>query len=350
MNKFLKEIHEQPRAIRDTLTFFRSGEGIELLDEAKSHIINGGYDHIIFTGMGSSYFVASAITTLFNRAGVASHFINASELMHYNMKLLDKKTLLVCLSQSGESYEIRALLDQIGDSVYCIGISNECESTLATKADIALCSRAGREEMTSTKTYVCTTLIGYILGWHLSGDWDHAKEEQVDTMVRGFCSDLASPASMLYKMEEFFGDMTSVYLIARGPGFSTACQSGLMFKEANAIAATGILGGEFRHGPMEMVRPGFKAFVFAAAGKTYDQNIKMAKDIAKYGGKVILITNAPQELDSDQIMEIHVDQPDEYLFSIQSIIPIQLYIDAYAKNRGFEAGSFSHGAKVTMVE
>jgi glucosamine--fructose-6-phosphate aminotransferase (isomerizing) len=144
--------------------------------------------------------------------------------------------------------------------------------------------------------------------------------------------------------------LQSVQIIVRGSSFTPASKSALIDKEATKVHAHGNLGGEFRHGPMEMVQEGFKSILFAVNGKTITQSMKMAQDIANHGGKVLLITNAPPKLSHSNILVLPIDEEDEYLFSIQSIIPVQLFIDSFAKARGYEAGSFAHGAKVTEEE
>jgi glutamine---fructose-6-phosphate transaminase (isomerizing) len=350
MNKFLEEIFEQPGALERTLKFYISPEGNELLEKVKNTINDGQFEQIVFTGMGSSYFTSHAASGLFNSLGISSYVINSSELLHYNLCLFKKKTLLISFSQSGESFEVRELLKKLPSTVFCVGITNEAGSTLAQKADIALLSMAGKEEMTSTKTYVVTTLVSFILGWYLAGCWNNEKKEMINRLIGNFKKALASYQFWLDDALLFLGDMQTLQIIARGPAFSTASQSALMFKEATRIAATGILGGEFRHGPMEMVKEGFKAILFAAKGNTLAQSIKMAEDIAEFGGKVLVITNKKLQLSNKVSMQIYIDEPDEFLFSIQSVIPVQLIIDAYAKSKGFEAGSFSRGSKVTTTE
>ncbi len=234
--------------------------------------------------------------------------------------------------------------------MHCIGIVNEEQSVLALKAEVALLCKAGREEKTSTKTYTTTSLVSFILGWYLSGKWNDEKRKMIRNLAFNFRATLSDYQSWVGNMLAFLGDMQSLQIIARGPAFSTACQSALMFREALHIPATGMLGGEFRHGPMEMVSEGFKAILFAAFGKTYVQSIKMAEDIARFGGKVLLITNARPDLNGDNILQIYINEPDEYLFSVQAIVPVQLFIDQYAKSKGYETGSFSRGAKVTETE
>ncbi|MDH5396858.1 MAG: SIS domain-containing protein [Cyclobacteriaceae bacterium] len=350
MNKFLKEIFEQPAAIEKVLAYYTGTDGRQSLEKVKSVLGKGEIAQIIFTGMGSSYFVSHAAATLFNALKINSHVVNASELLHYNLSLLERKTLLVCTSQSGESFEILEILKQLPATVCCVGITNEEESTLARKADIALFCKSGKEEMTSTKTYVSTTLVAFILGWYLAGKWDDTKIERLELLAQKFKTALTDYEQWVNPVLDFLGDLNTLQIIARGPAFSTASQGALMFKEAVKIPATGILGGEFRHGPMEMVGEGFKAMLIAGRGKTLDQSLKMAEDIARFGGKVLLITNAEIKFSIPQVQICYVDEPDEYLFSVQGIIPVQLFIDAYAKRRGLEAGSFSRGAKVTAIE
>lgn len=350
MNDFLLEIQEQPQALTKTLNFYTKGKGEAVLSKIAKVFNEHKFEQIVFTGMGSSNFISCGAVTLFNSLNIKSFCINSSELLHYNFSVLTSKTLLVCFSQSGESFEIREILKKLPEQVFCIGITNEEESTLAKQSNIALLTRAGREEMTSTKTYVTGTLVAFIFGWSVAKQWNSDKVAQIEAHIKSFESVLNSHKNWLQESLDFLGELPALQVIARGASYSTALQSGLMFKEAIKVAASGILGGEFRHGPMEMVQKGFKCILFAPQGKTYAQSIKMANDIADNGGKVLLITNADSKIANNNVYTIVIEEQDEFLFSIQSIIPIQLFIDEFAKQRGFEAGSFAIGGKVTMIE
>ena len=350
MNKFLQEIFEQPAAIRNLLSFYSGRTGLNLLYRAKELITSNKIGQIIFTGMGSSYFISHAASELFNRNKLHSFVVNTSELLHYNLQLFKQGTLLICISQSGESFEIKEILTKLTLKVHCIGIANEENSTLAKKAEVALPCKAGREEMTSTKTFVASSLVSFILGWYLSGNWNGEKVRMIENLEVNFKAVLDNYNPRIEEILSFLGDLQNLQIIARGPSFASASQGALMFREALHIPATGMLGGEFRHGPMEMVSEGFKSILFAPRGETFDQSIKMAEDIAGFGGKVLLITGEKPKVQVDNIMPVLIDEQDEFLFSILGILPVQLYIDSYAKSRGFEAGSFARGAKVTTTE
>jgi len=349
MNKFLKEILEQPKAIKNVISFYTHAEGLELLEKIRTIISEKRIGQIIFTGMGSSYFISHAASGLFNSLKIHSIYINTSELLHYNFFLLTEPTMLVCLSQSGESFEIKEILKRLPLTVFSVGIVNDEKSTLAKKAGVALLCKGGKEDMTSTKTYVVTSLVAFILGWYLSGDWNTPKIKMLNRLQTNFELFFHSD-NWLKDILVFFGDIGTIQVIARGPAFSTASQSALMFREATHIAATSFLGGEFRHGPMEMVTKDFQSILFATEGKTLQQSLRMAEDIVTFGGKVWLITNIQRDWNHRNIIPFFIDESDEFLFSIQSILPVQLFIDAYAKAKNFEAGSFLRGAKVTSIE
>jgi glucosamine--fructose-6-phosphate aminotransferase (isomerizing) len=300
--------------------------------------------------MGSSFFVSHVASNLFNSLGIQSFALNTSELLYGNIPLITNRALLVCISQSGESIEIVKLLEKMPSDVLVVGICNEEKSFLSTNANMVLLSKAGKEEMTSTKTYTSIILALCIFGWYLSGKWDNKKIAQIKALVDETEELVSRDQKLISDMLHFFGEIDFLQFVGRGPLFATAQQSELMFKEASKVPAASTLGGEFRHGPMEMVKPGFKSILFAAADNAYEQSIKMAIDIAKFQGKVLIITNKDPRLSDSNIRVITINQPDEYLFTLLSIIPVQLMVNVLALTKGFVPGDFIHGGKVTVAE
>ena len=123
-----------------------------------------------------------------------------------------------------------------------------------------------------------------------------------------------------------------------------------MFMEAARNPAAGIFGGEFRHGPMEMSKKGFRAIILAPLGATYEQAIKLAHDITKFGGRALLITNSPDKFNTTDIYAISIPCDDEFLFPVAAIIPLQFIVNQWAVDEGNEPGNFTMGAKVTITE
>ncbi len=350
MNRFLDEILEQPAALRDTLAFYESGEGKELLQRAITLCQGIEIAGILLTGMGSSFFTSYLASCLLSANGITAFAINASELLHYHFSLLRKDTVLVGVSQSGESYEVVEILKRLPGGVPSLAITNEASSNLAKMGSEVLLSKAGNEEMTSTKSYISIALVKLILSWALAGKWTERKRDEIRQLITNIEKLLKSHQVWMPEISQFLGEYDYIELIGRGPAWSSVNQGALMFKEAVRNPAGGSFGGEFRHGPMEMVNEGFNAVVFAPKGKTFDQSLKMAKDIARFHGKVVIISNKELNLSDPNIHVFKLDVIDEYLYTIGSIIPIQFMVNSRAIELGRDPGYFTRGAKITKTE
>lgn len=350
MNKFLTEIHEQPAALERTLNYYLKGEGAERLKDINKIWKSGKYRRILFTGMGSSYFAPHTSSALLSSHGIYSSVINAGELLHYHRKAIPGDALFVAISQSGESYEIVKLLELQDPGLKCIGITNEEKSTLAGKSGIALLSMAGREDMTSTKTYISTLMVLHIFSLAIAGSWDERNIAELKEVIIEVDRLVKTSESWIEGVSSHLGHPHFVQVIGRGPSYSSVKQGALMFMEAARNPAAGIYGGEFRHGPMEMVKEGFRAVLFAPGGATFDQALKMAKDITGFGGKVLMITNRREEISDSGILPFEISCENEYLFPVPAIIPLQFIVNRWATEKGNEPGDFTRGAKVTITE
>jgi glutamine---fructose-6-phosphate transaminase (isomerizing) len=350
INKFLKEIFEQPQALKNTLDHYIQGDGGISLEKISAIWERGNFDEIIFTGMGSSYFAPHTANCILSNSGIVSSTINAGELLHYHLPLLREKALITCVSQSGESYEVVKILEKIHHGITCFGITNEENSTLAIKSAVTLLSMAGREEMTSTKTFVSTLLVLYIFTRMLTKKWKHGPMPELNRTIEAVVELINNREEWLSPAMDVLGHPTFVQIIGRGPSYSSVLQGALMIMEAARNPAAGIYGGEFRHGPMEMAKKGFRAIILAPVGTTYGQGVKLAEDITKFGGKVVLITNSLASFSNPDIYPIRIPCQDEYLFPIPAIIPLQFIVNRWAVDEGREPGNFTMGAKVTTTE
>lgn len=350
MNKFVKEILEQPASLAKTIDFYLTGAGQADIDRISSLWKSGKFNEVIFTGMGSSFFAPHTASCLLSNSGIGNRIINAGELLHYHLPQLKESSLLACISQSGESYEIVRILEKIGKELTCIGITNEEKSTLAQKSAISLLSWAGKEEMTSSKTYVSTLLVLSVFTSVLCRTWKTSSMPDFDSSIDAVDKMINTRENWLPQTADFLGHPPFVQIIGRGPAYSSVLQGALMFMEAARNPAAGIYGGEFRHGPLEMAKKGFRAVIMAPLGSTYDQGVKLAGDITKYGGRVVIITNSIKEFNNKDIHPVRIECHDEYLFPIPAIIPLQFIVNQWAVDEGNEPGNFTMGAKVTTIE
>jgi glutamine---fructose-6-phosphate transaminase (isomerizing) len=349
MNKFINEIEEQPSALKNTLAYYQTN-GHDQLNKVVALWESGKFERILFTGMGSSYFISYAATCLFNSQKITSFAINAGELLHYQPMLLDKKTLLVCVSQSGESFEIVKILEKISSDITVVAITNEANSTLAKKATVSLLSMAGKEDMTSTKTYISTYLVVYILSLAFSKNFNKTSISEIEKATDVVAGLLNNRNKWLTDAVKTIAHVPFVQLVGRGPVFATTQQCALMFMEAVRNPASALLGGEFRHGPMEMIKEGSRVVIFAPKGTTYEQCITATRDVLKFGAKVLLITDQVSTIKNDNLFTIEIPSVNEALFAITSVIPMQLIVNQWSIEAKNEPGNFMRGAKVTSIE
>ncbi len=346
---FLQEIQEQPKALTETGAFYENQEGKEMLQYVSGLWQSGRYSHIILTGMGSSYFIATATASLLNAYKIPAFALNAGELLHYQVPLITPQSLIVCISQSGESYEVIKLIEKLSPNITILSICNEKESSLARRSHYTLLCKAGKEEKTSTKTFITCYQVAYLLAMELCNKkTDNSQWRKLSCTIEKIVN---GDTPWMPKALELIANTTYVQLIGRGPLFAAASQSALMFMEATHTPASALLGGEFRHGPLEMVKKNFIAILFAhSQSETYEQSLSLVKDILKYEGKVILITNSEPVIKNEYLCTITIPCASAELFAIPGIVPVQVLINAWATKQGITPGEFTHGAKVTSIE
>lgn len=352
MGRFYEEIMEQPSALRNTLNYFDSLEGNGVLEKVAKICKLKNYQNIVFTGMGSSYFVSEAASSMLNSFGIQAQAIDTGELIHFRLNMLSENTLVVAISQSGESYEVVELLKLLGNRPIrpsIIGITNTPSSSLALHSDLCLFTMAGKEEMTSTKTFICTYLAAYLLVVTIAGG----------VVNRSELSGLANEIERLLSHKDEFHALVRktllghgfIQTLARGPLFATASQTSLMFMEADKIPSSSLLGGAFRHGPLEIVDDSFVAVVFAhSRSGVYKQMLRLSDDILASCGKVLMVTDVASGADNTNYHEVIVNCEDPILFAIPSIVPLQIIVDAWAEERHLVPGDFNIASKVTITE
>ncbi|MBD5367514.1 MAG: SIS domain-containing protein [Bacteroides sp.] len=352
MTQFLQEILQQPEAITNTAAYYDTMAGESALRQFTDALSSAR--KVVATGMGSSYFLANAMQVFLAKHGIAVTVINAGELLHYELNVVDNDTLLVAISQSGESYEtvnVVNKLDEAGVRPRVAVITNEPSSTLGRRADVLLQTVAGVEKKTSTKTFITGFQVLYMIERCLAGETVGA---DVWSSLSGCIAEtLNQRNNVLPGMLRALGDASYLQLIARGTVMASASQSALMAMEASHTPSQALAGGEFRHGPLEMVGQGFTAVVLApTTSGTWAQTARLVDDIINFGGRVLLVTDRDDVLESREgLTVVAAPTPHPELFAITSIIPVQVAIEAWAREyRGIEPGIFTHGAKVTARE
>ncbi len=270
MNPYLVDLLDQPNALRNLLTNYPQ----QALDGVNKRLIRREFDHIIITGMGSSFNAAYPALIRLSNQSTPVQFINSAELLHYLNGIIRPHSLLWMNSQSGRSAEIVHLLDNLPTlSPGCIlAFVNDGSSPLATRADVCINIHAGPEATVSTKTYVNTLAINLLAAVQLTGgDMDSAIAE-MQMAADAMETYLSNWETHVDQLDSQLGEYGQIFLLGRGSSMSAIWTGSLINKEAAKCAFEGLNAAEFRHGPLELVSSEFAAIILAGSPKTASLN------------------------------------------------------------------------------
>jgi glucosamine--fructose-6-phosphate aminotransferase (isomerizing) len=301
------------------------GAGLAALQEAARAI--AAAPSVILSGMGSSAYACVPLA-----CQIGAQIIESGELLHFPRPV----HTVVLVSRSGETVEVvRAIPELKARKARIIGITNEPSSTLAAQADITLLTNSFDDEMVAIQSYTGTLLTILILGAILSGEPLEPCRARVDALINTIRTQIPVYIEQSLAWRDFFVSAQTIYLLGRGPSFASALEGSLMFNEAAKTPAVAMTGGNFRHGPVEVVDPAFRAIVFASQPATRTLDLGLAADIARFGGGVKLI-HAP---------DVHPP-----LATVLEIVPVQIASWRLTQWKEIPRGVFRFATRVTTRE
>jgi len=335
------DIREQPQVIRNTIRSIKAG-----LPSIASYVpeLKQGRQ-VIITGMGGSFSAGTLAQFGLIEGGVQAVTVESSELLYHWEHLFDAKPLIITISQSGESREIVRLLDELDKrQANCpvIGLTNTPNSTLAKRSTQTLVMQAGEEKTVSTKTYTCTLAALVMLTAALTGK-DAA--EAVEQAAQAIETSLPEWEAKAKQIGERLSKTSFVEYLGRGASRASALTAALITKETAKLPTEGMVGGQFRHGPIEVVAPGVTVAIFMGFGTERSLNDLLAADIEERGAAVIRIGSEVQHE-----LGFNVPALDDMVAPIAEIVPVQLLAVELAAQRGFPVGEFRYISKVTTQE
>jgi glucosamine--fructose-6-phosphate aminotransferase (isomerizing) len=337
-DRFVAEISGQPDALR------RAAGG--LADQAaqlsRVRSIAGDSPALMFTGMGSSYDACYPAVTALSGRGVPCAMLDTAELLHFRLPALRPATLLVCVSQSGESAEMVRLMEMLpeGDARPTVtSITNGSQNTLASAADVAIDTRAGEEHGPSTMTFVNALAV---LDAIVEADPPIERAAlELDRLT-------ADPGRSADEMCEWIEGRPHLALVGRGSARAAAEMGALTLKEAARMPAESLQAAQFRHGPLELAGPKLAVIVIATEPRTRDLELGLAGELVRAGAAVLVVSQDGEA--PDGALAISVGPLSSGLAAAAATVPAQLLAWRLARSRGLTPGEFALAGKVTTRE
>jgi glucosamine--fructose-6-phosphate aminotransferase (isomerizing) len=343
--RYLEDLLDQPRALQATWTSLRTSP---IFDEMERACGKERFERVVLTGMGSSFFGLHPLAIELAANGWTPLMLETSELIHYYPHLLSASTLVVAVSQSGQSVETVRLLEMNARRATIVGVTNHAESPLARQADFAALCAAGEEYSVSCKTYVCGLLALRMVAASLCRlDREERLRElaAAPAAVEGY---LQNWTAHVDEFIELLHEARHLFLVGRGESLAAAETGALIIKESDHFHAEGMSSAAFRHGPFEMIEPGAFVGVFAGDGKTRSLNEGLVQDLQRTPAQAVWI-GSDAGRGACRLPEIaEILRP--ILMPILEILPVQMITLALAAiaNRG--PGKFERATKVTVIE
>ena len=354
----LKEIFEQPKSIKDTLARRISEDKQILFDDICLDI--NSIKNIYIVACGTAYnaglqgkFALQRIAKIKSDVDIASEF-------RYSDPFVDENTLVILVSQSGETLDtLAALRDSKAKGAKTLAITNVFVSPIEREADHTIYTWAGPElAVASTKAYTTQVTVFYMLALYLAKKKNCIANEEYDRVLDNLMALPEQVASILERSEEIklvaehMKDCQHGFFLGRGLDYSIATEASLKMKEVSYMHTEAFASGELKHGTIALIEQDIPVIAITTQTDLFEKSVSNIKEVKARGAYVVSIT---QEKNAEIIKEVSDDvifipNTDDLIAGITCIIPLQLLAYHVSILRGLDVDKPRNLAKSVTVE
>ena len=357
----LKEIHDQPKAVRDTFGTHISEDGKTVHFEELKWTADdvAAFNKILIVACGTAYH-AGLVTKQYieNLARIPVNVEIASEY-RYSNPLTDDKTLCIVISQSGETSDtLAALKEAKRHGAKSLAITNVVGSSISREADNTVYTWAGPEiSVASTKAYTTQLVAGLLFAVYLgqlNGKMDPALGAEILCGVKSLPTLIHEIFEVDEDMKAFakhYGFKSDAFFLGRAIDYAVAMEGALKLKEISYIHAEAYAGGELKHGTLALIEEGVPVIALATQEDVYDKMISNIREVKAREAVVIGIgMKGDEELSKHVDHTIYVPRANKFIAPILAVVPLQLLAYYAAITRGADVDKPRNLAKSVTVE
>lgn len=357
----LKEIHEQPKAVRDTLSGrLAADNSAVVLNELKwtEEYVNS-FSRIFIIACGTAYH-AGLVGKYYieNLARIPVEVDIASEF-RYRKPIIDDNTLTIVISQSGETIDTLAALKEakrLGSKT--MAVTNVVGSSIAREAEQVVYTWAGPEiAVASTKAYTTQLIVMFLLGAYMAGFRGTVEPERMKELLgrlRDIPSQISETLEDVNPIKAFaqqYGYNDDVFFLGRALDYHVALEGSLKLKEISYIHAEAYAAGELKHGTLALITRGIPVVALATQKSVYEKTLSNIKEVKARDAVVIgVAARGDGELHKYTDHVIFVPETDELLIPLLTVLPLQLLAYYTALTRGCDVDKPRNLAKSVTVE
>ena len=354
----LKEIFEQPQAIENTLSYAleREKEGKGKLGLSENELKE--IEQIYIVACGSAYhaglvaqYVTESLAKLPVRVELASEF-------RYRNPVLTERTLVVAISQSGETADtLAALREAKSKGAKTFAIVNAVGSSIAREADAVFYTQAGAEiAVATTKAYSAQLIAGYLLGLEFSKARGAITEKRYQTLFKRLFELPEKVRAILDKKEriqtlsERFLKAKDIFFIGRGIDYALSLEGSLKMKEISYLHSEAYAAGELKHGAISLIEKGVLAVSVLTQPKLFEKTLSNISEVKSRGGEVLAIAVEGRALENVADGCFYIPDTDELFSASLAVIPLQLLAYYVSAQKGVDVDKPRNLAKSVTVE
>ncbi|MBE6499464.1 MAG: glutamine--fructose-6-phosphate transaminase (isomerizing) [Methanobrevibacter thaueri] len=338
----IKEINEQAIAVKNTLT--QKDNIQQIIDEI------GDIKRICFVACGTSYHASlTGKYLLESLAGIPTDVILASEFK-YSANTLDEDTLVIFISQSGETADSLKALDVANETSKTLGIVNVAGSSITRRAKYVIQTQAGPEiGVAATKTYVAQLTSIYLFVALLSNN-----QELLDELnkVPDYIAESLNDVEYIKSISKRYNFARDFFYLGRGYTYPTALEGALKLKEITYIHAEGYAAGELKHGPLALIDKNIPVVVVIPPGDNYRKTMSNLEEVKSRGAIVLAVGSSDDEslkAKANDVIAIN-SNVGEIIAPLVYVVPLQLISYYITLEKGYDPDKPKNLAKCVTVE
>ena len=356
----LKEIHEQPKAIRDTMkSRIVLNNPINLDDIKLTKEDLDKIDRIYIVACGTAYNAGIIGKNVIEKLARISVETDIASEFRYKDPIITKDALVIVLSQSGETADTLAVLrDSKAKGARTIAVTNVVGSSIAREAHNVLYTWAGPEiAVASTKAYVTQLIILYSIALHLADLRETISNEEIEKiktemlLLPDKVQRILDNKEEIQKFASKHYNEKDMYFLGRGMDYGVAMEAALKLKEISYIHSEAYAGGELKHGTIALIEKGIVVVALFTQEKLVDKMVSNIQEVLTRGAEVLGVM-CEKDSYNKELIESKIIIPDtlDILTPVLSVVPLQLFAYYVSKARGLDVDKPRNLAKSVTVE
>ena len=357
----IKEIYEQPKAVRDTTSGRLAKDDSSIIfDELKWAAEDvSSFKKIVITACGTAYHAGMVAKYYFEQLARIPVEVDIASEYRYRQPLTDSDTLCITISQSGETIDTLAALKEAKRlGARTLAVTNVVGSSISREADQVVYTWAGPEiAVASTKAYTTQLVTLLMLATHmgqLKGTLPDAKAMELIKGLKNLpaqCHELLEDVEAIKTFAQKYGFSEDVFFIGRSLDYAVALEGSLKLKEISYIHAEAYAAGELKHGTLALIIEGVPVIALATQHDVYEKTLSNIKEVKARDAVVIgMAFKGDTQIEKYVDHTIFIPKTDKYLAPVLAVIPLQLLAYYAAVTRGADVDKPRNLAKSVTVE